>query len=99
MQKEVGAGVCEYHIFDMGNYEKQVPKELERAFYHQWGFMRQGGKKPPITRMMKPGEKHVYKGLKDTLKELGHDTLDVIDIFVSWDVTIYVFFYGKEVQC
>lgn len=26
MQKEMGEGVCEYHIFDYGDYEKRVPK-------------------------------------------------------------------------
>jgi len=82
MQSEVGAGVCEYHIFDMGDYATKVPKELERVYYHQWGFMRQGGEEAPaLARMMKKGEKNVFKGLKDTVRELGHDALDVIDIF------------------
>jgi hypothetical protein len=26
---------------------------------------------------------NIFKGFKDTIKELGHDNLDVIDIFVS----------------
>ena len=90
MQSEVGAGVCEYHIFDMGDYATKVPKELERVYYHQWGFMRQGGEEAPaLARMMKKGEKNVFKGLKDTVRELGHDALDVIDIFVSCVFTCF----------
>jgi len=82
LQKEVGAGVCEFHIFDMGNYEQSKPIELERATYHRWGFKRQGGDTSGL-QMRKPGDVNKYLGLKDTIKELGHEKLDVIDIFVS----------------
>ena len=80
MQKEVGVGTCEYHIFDFGDYENKMPKELERAYYHRWGLKKQtegswfGGK---------PSEGKQYYGLLDTIKLLGHEDLDVIDIFVS----------------
>ena len=91
MQSEVGVNVCEYHIFDMGNYGNKVPKELKRAYYHQWGLMRQGGKAPEsLGRTMKMGEKHAFKGLKDTIVELGHEALDVIDIFVSNRIFFFV---------
>ena len=81
MQKEVGEGVCEFHIFDMGDYEKRKPAELKRAYYHRWGFKKQGGSAPKPQG--KVGDNDKYLGLKDTIKELGHDKLDVIDIFVS----------------
>ena len=84
MQSEVGVNVCEYHIFDMGNYGNKVPKELKRAYYHQWGLMRQGGMAPNI------GVNRVFKGLKDTIVELGHEALDVIDIFVSNRIFFFV---------
>ena len=80
MQKEVGEGVCEFHIFDMGDYEAKVPKELKRAYYHRWGFKKQGGSAKQST---KAGDAQKFLGLMDTIKELGHENVGVIDIFVS----------------
>lgn len=82
MQREVGENICEYHIFDMGDYESKIPPELKRVHYHRWGFMRQGGKAPATTQF-KIENNNSYKGLKDTIRALGHDKLDGIDIFVS----------------
>ncbi|KAL7527134.1 hypothetical protein ACHAXR_001822 [Thalassiosira sp. AJA248-18] len=75
LQNELGAGVCEYHIFDMGDYGAEVPKELERAHYHKWGLAKQRSN----TDKPQPGK--TYYGLLDTVKLLGHEQLDVIDIF------------------
>ena len=80
MQKEVGEGVCEFHIFDMGDYETKVPKELKRAYYHRWGFKKQGGS---ATQKLKTGDANEFMGLKDTIVKLGHENVGVIDIFVS----------------
>ncbi|KAL7536032.1 hypothetical protein ACHAXR_008564 [Thalassiosira sp. AJA248-18] len=75
MQNEIGAGVCEYHIFDFGDYEKQVPKELQRVHYHKWGLQKQDpNASDPIAG------KRLY-GLRDTIKLLGHERLDMIDVF------------------
>jgi hypothetical protein len=90
LQKEVGVGVCEYHIFDMGNYESSMPRELQRAYYHQWGLKKQdyypnkddeekGGEGDTRTKMPTLGQQ--YYGLLDTIKLLGHTDLDIIDIF------------------
>ena len=74
MQQEVGAGVCEFHIFDPGNYGPKVPKELERAHYHKWGLGKQVFvDDPPLGQQ--------YYGMRDTIKLLNHTNLDVIDIF------------------
>jgi len=80
LQNEVGEGVCEFHIFDPGNFEHAKPKELKRAFYHRWGLEKEitttrGASSP--QRVV--GEK--YRGLIETVKLLGHKDLDVIDIF------------------
>jgi len=75
MQKEVGEGICEFHIFDMGDYGAKVPKELKRAHYHQWGLKEQD---PHVDRPA-PGQE--FYGLLDTIKLVGHENLDVIDIF------------------
>jgi hypothetical protein len=75
MQNEVGKGVCEFHIFDMGDYRSRVPKELERIHYHQWGLKKQD---PNVTA---PAVGDRYYGLRDTIKLLGHEKLDAIDIF------------------
>lgn len=45
-------------------------------------MMRQGGKAPATTQF-KIENNNSYKGLKDTIRALGHDKLDGIDIFVS----------------
>jgi hypothetical protein len=65
-----------YHrFFDMGNYSHLMPKMLKRAHYHQWGLAKQDEN----VGMPVPG-KTIY-GLRDTVKLLGHEDLDVIDIF------------------
>ena len=75
MQKEVGEGVCEFHIFDMGDYKSKVPADLKRAHYHQWGLTVQD---PNVDKPI-PGQQ--FYGLLDIIKLLGHEKLDVIDIF------------------
>lgn len=77
LQKELGVGTCEYHIFDMGDYESKMPKELERAFYHQWGLMKQ--RNLQSSSELQNGQK--FYGLKDTIKLLGHEKLEKIDVF------------------
>lgn len=79
MQEAVGVGVCEYHTFDMGNYEHCMPKELQNAHYHRWGIVKQ--KKHPNLLSKKHPQGWTMHGLKDTIKMLGHDTLDAIDVF------------------
>ncbi len=80
MQKTVGVGLCEYHIFDMGDYEKDIPKELENAHYHKWGITAQSeGENSGKEEKDEYG--YSFYGLKDTIKMLGHEDLDAIDIF------------------
>ena len=93
-QKEVGEGICEFHIFDMGSFEEKMPKELKRAYYHKWGLKKQDSlankplqwglnwglkKQDPSVEM--PASGQMLYGLLDTFKLLGHEKLDVIDIF------------------
>jgi hypothetical protein len=75
MQKEVGEGVCQFHIFDMGDYGSMVPSELKNATYHQWGLAKQDMN----AGELKQGGQ--YYGLLDTVKLLGHENLDMIDVF------------------
>ena len=81
MQKEIGAGVCEFHIFDMADHSKEVPPELKRAHFHQWGLEKQTP--PSMFGSSNPVEGKEYYGLHDTIKLLGHEQLEVIDVFVS----------------
>jgi hypothetical protein len=37
----------------------------------------------PMVKHHKVGNNDIHKGLQDTIKELVHDKLDVIDVFVS----------------
>lgn len=88
MQKEVGEGVCEFHIFDPGDYGGRIPRQLQRAHYHRWGLMEQGGRAP--IGQAKPGDSNEYFGLSDIIQKLGHEYLDVIDIFVSLSVHVVI---------
>lgn len=82
MQKEVGVGTCEFHIFDMGDYQHIIPSELKRAYYHQWGLKKRGVRAPNVLREYKLGDTDKFHSLHATMKQLGHDMLDVIDVFV-----------------
>ncbi|KAL7527511.1 hypothetical protein ACHAWF_002207 [Thalassiosira exigua] len=72
VEKEAGAGVCEFHIFDMGDYEKKMMSQgLQRAFYHRWG----------IKGAHKSNKGNKFHSLQDTVRLLGHESLDIVDIF------------------
>lgn len=74
LEEILGPGTCEYHIFDMGNFERQMQvANISRAHFHRWGLMKQG------PENIKPGEK--FYGMNDTIKLLGHENLEVIDLF------------------
>lgn len=74
MEEVLGPGTCEYHIFDMGDFEAKMKlQNISRAHYHRWGLDKQGVEK------IEPGAE--FYGLKDTVKLLGHENLDVIDVF------------------
>ena len=82
MQNAVGVGVCEFHIFDMEDFSRVVPTKLKRAHFHKWGLERQ--KSPETTflgKALPPSPGKGYYGLRDTVKLLGHEDLDVIDVF------------------
>ena len=91
MQKEVGVGTCEFHIFDMGDYQHIIPSELKRAYYHQWGLKKRGVRAPNVLREYKLGDTDKFHSLHATMKQLGHDMLDVIDVFVRMAMVIYLF--------
>ena len=78
----------------MGNFEGKMPKELKRAHYHRWGLKNQDPNFTPTrprglswfkkllhanSKTTVSGQK--FYGLLDTIKMLGHEKLDVIDIF------------------
>ncbi|KAL3792959.1 hypothetical protein HJC23_010972 [Cyclotella cryptica] len=75
LQKEVGEGVCQFHIFDMGGFGSELPSELKNASYHQWGLKKQN------KNVGEPKEGAEYYGLLDTIKLLGHENIDMIDVF------------------
>ena len=84
MQKEIGVGVCEYHIFDMGDFESKMPTELKRAYYHKWGLKKQEDTIPDagndVGDNKKPEPGQEMYGLQDTIKLLGHEELNVIEL-------------------
>jgi hypothetical protein len=75
MEEILGPGTCEYHIFDMGDFERTMKAQnISRAYFHRWGLMKQGN-----VENTQPGAE--FYGMKDTVKLLGHENLDVIDVF------------------
>jgi hypothetical protein len=83
MQREVGENICEYHIFDMGDYESKIPPELKRVHYHRWGLWGRVARHRP-RHSLRLRIITVIRGWRiDTIQALGHDKLDGIDIFVS----------------
>jgi len=87
LEKEIGAGVCEIHIFDFGNYESKMKQSgLKNAHYHRWGLDKQNpyAKNPPSPTEKYDSKQMVtneFYGLLDTVRLLGHQDLGVIDIF------------------
>ena len=74
MEEILGPGTCEYHIFDMGDFEEKMQKaNITRAHYHRWGLDKQG------EENLEPGSQ--FYGFRDTVKLIGHEHLDVIDVF------------------
>ena len=74
MEEVLGPGTCEYHIFDMRDFEEKMKlQNISRAYYHRWGLEKQG------EENLEPGAE--FYGMKDTVKLLGHENLDVIDVF------------------
>ena len=71
----------------MDDFKEQMPAELQRAYYHQWGLKRQGAEilSEPESRVdyyhSNVTATHSYFGVHDMIKYLGHEKLDVIDIF------------------
>jgi hypothetical protein len=74
----------------MDDFKGQMPAELKPAYYHQWGLKKQGAKlSEPEVRVdyyhvglpSNSSAIHSYFGLHDMIKYLGHEKLDVIDIF------------------
>merc|ERR1719188_1711632 len=62
---------CEIHTFDFGDYAETVTEQDEGVHYHRWGI---------DSTSYTTGKGEVFKNLKDTVKELGHEGR-VIDIF------------------
>lgn len=82
MMNLLGNNTCEFHIFDTADYTEKMPKNIGRAYFHPWGISTQQDRKdqsdmqPMVDRR---GRK--FFGLKDTMKLLGLENLDTIDIF------------------
>lgn len=71
MQQTLGKDTCEVHIFDMDDYSRDMPQNMN-MYYHTWGLSH---------KSMKGEEGYVYKTISDTIKELGHDDAPAIDVF------------------
>jgi len=76
LQNLLGKDTCEIHTFDMDDFEDVMPKDMNIHF-HKWGLANEATSKKEND---KKGA-HIFKTLKETVKELGHDDLPAIDIF------------------
>jgi len=79
-QRALGKDTCEIHIFDMGDYESKMPADLN-LHYHKWGLMAEPeGYDKNDNNDIKP-ENREFLTLRETVKVLGHEDLDAIDVF------------------
>ena len=70
---------CEIHIFDMGDYETKMP-EGKNMHYHQWGLQKgQDANEFDPSKEIAKGRS--YYSLPETVKLLGHENREAIDIF------------------
>jgi len=79
MQRALGVGTCDIHIFDPGNYEGRMPSALRdgnHTWYHQWGLSRQNKEEGHA-----PDPNSKWQGLRDIVQMLGHGHRESIDIF------------------
>lgn len=87
IQQEIGEGVCEFHIFDIDDFsQSEWITKLKRVHFHQWGLQKQGRdlvvpEKRSITYWDNRTATYEFFGLSDIIKKLGHESLDMIDIF------------------
>jgi len=72
MLKLLGNDLCEVHTFDIDDYESKVPKDLNIHFHH-WGI--------DSKAWTDEKNKHVFKTIAETMKELGHLDREMIDVF------------------
>eukprot|EP00592_Proboscia_alata_P012339 CAMPEP_0194386440 /NCGR_PEP_ID=MMETSP0174-20130528/86372_1 /TAXON_ID=216777 /ORGANISM="Proboscia alata, Strain PI-D3" /LENGTH=300 /DNA_ID=CAMNT_0039175607 /DNA_START=215 /DNA_END=1117 /DNA_ORIENTATION=+ len=75
LQSLLGKDSCEIHTFDMDDYQDNMPIDMNIHF-HKWGLAHEAS----VVENDKKGTQ-IYKTLKETIKELGHDDLPAIDIF------------------
>ena len=101
LQRLLGPGVCEIHIFDIDDYTQEM-KMAESQYnvsglhFHSWGIFPSFAKSNSTFSSLIPARKgvdidrnknhhphpqHTYKSLQETVKILGHEQRDAIDIF------------------
>jgi hypothetical protein len=79
LQHRLGNGkLCEVHIFDMGDFESEMPRDLN-MHYHRWGLKMHAAGKTSSKYPLRPGKQ--YYSLAETVKLLGHENHRAIDIF------------------
>lgn len=74
IQKLLGKTTCEIHTFDFGDWESYMPKDMN-IHYHKWGLAHEAAEKTVENGV------EIFKTLKESIKDLGHDDLPAIDIF------------------
>lgn len=73
--------LCEIHIFDMGNFEREMPENLN-LHYHMWGLTKGANEKienGKLVKEVKPGQE--FYSLAESVKLLGHEGRRAIDLF------------------
>lgn len=107
LQTLLGPSTCEVHIFDMGDYHHLMPKDINLHFHH-WGITNNSSAKTAVVGKPSQAffegslqkklsrwfgfRKEQFKSFQETVKILGHENLDAIDILkidcegCEWDV-------------
>ncbi len=76
----LGPNVCEFHIFDPGNYDRPVVNAQRDMYYHKWGIKSTYHKE--TRSIVEDGANGTFYTFPETMRLLGHEnrTMDILKV-------------------
>lgn len=92
LQKMLGSGICEIHIFDIDDYSQEMEEWAKKEnvtdlYFHQWGLTTAAAAAGNATgdeiAVASPTSdtNHTFRSVGDIVASLGHTNREQIDIF------------------